>query len=317
MNIVIADDYQDCVRSLDCFAKLAGHEVTVYTDTTKNLDELAERFSQAQAIVLIRERTRITRDLLRRLPHLKLIAQTGKISTHVDLQACAQAGVTVTDGRGSGAATAELNMLLILAGLRHLVVECNRLKSGLWQGMLGRQLQGRVVGIYGFGRIGEQVAHLCRAFGAHPLIWGRSSTLQRAGEHGFAVAATREEFFSQCDVLTLQMRLNDGTRHAVTAEDLALMKPDALLVNASRAELIAPGALVRALQQGRPGFAAVDVYEDEPVLGGRDPLLALPNCLCSPHLGFVERDNYEAYFGIAFDNINAFARGSAQNTVTL
>jgi D-3-phosphoglycerate dehydrogenase len=219
------------------------------------------------------------------------------------------------DGRGSGAATAELNMLLILAALRKFVDEVNRLKSGQWQGYVGSQLSGKVLGVYGFGRIGKQVCDLGKAFGAKPLVWGRGSSLEKAKQAGYDTASSKEEFFRNCDIVCLQLRLNDETRGIVKPSDLEMMKPTALLVNASRAELIEAGALEAALQLGRPGYAAVDTYESEPVLGADHPLLHLPNCLCTPHIGFVEKDNYEAYFGVAFDNINAFATGSPQNCV--
>jgi len=265
--------------------------------------------------VLIRERTVITKELLERLPKLKVISQTGKMASHVDLEACKAKGIVVMDGRGSGAATAELNMLLILAALRRLLEEVARLKEGQWQGYLGDQLSGKVLGVYGFGRIGKQVCHLGKAFGAKPLVWGRETSLKKAQEEGFPVATSKEEFFSTSDIVCLQLRLNEETRHIVKAQDLALMKPTSLLVNASRAELIESGALEAGLIKGHPAYAAVDTYESEPVLGADHPLLHLPNCLCTPHIGFVERDNYEAYFGIAFDNINAYAAGSPQNSV--
>jgi D-3-phosphoglycerate dehydrogenase len=220
------------------------------------------------------------------------------------------------DGQGSGAATAEMNMLLILAALRRLVEEAARMKSGQWQGYLGDQLSGKVLGVFGFGRIGKQVCHLGKAFGAKPLVWGRESSLKKAQEDGFMIAASKEEFFSNSDIVCLQLRLNEETRHIVTAQDLGLMKSTSLLVNASRAELIESGALEAALKKGRPAYAAVDTYESEPILGADHPLLHLSNCLCTPHIGFVERDNYEAYFGIAFDNINAYAAGSPQNCVS-
>ncbi|WP_353201770.1 D-2-hydroxyacid dehydrogenase family protein [Polynucleobacter sp.] len=316
MHIVISDDYQDCIRQLACFEKLKGHTVKIYNDTVSTTEALVERYQDADAIVLIRERTVITKELLERLPKLKVISQTGKMASHVDLEACKARGIIVMDGRGSGAATAELNMLLILAALRRLVEEVTRLKNGQWQGYLGEQLSGKVLGVYGFGRIGKQVCHLGKAFGAKPLVWGRESSLKKAQEDGFAVANSKEAFFSNSDIVCLQLRLNEETRHIVTAQDLALMKPTALLVNASRAELIEFGALEAGLIKGRPAYAAVDTYESEPVLGADHPLLHLPNCLCTPHIGFVERDNYEAYFGIAFDNINAYAAGSPQNGVS-
>ena len=316
MHIVISDDYQDCIRQLTCFQKLKGHTVKIYNDTVSTTDALVERYKDADAIVLIRERTVITKELLERLPKLKVISQTGKMASHVDLEACKARGIVVMDGRGSGAATAELNMLLILAALRRLVEEVARLKDGQWQGYLGEQLSGKVLGVYGFGRIGKQVCHLGKAFGAKPLVWGRQSSLKKAQEDGFAVADSKETFFSTSDIVCLQLRLNEETRHIVTAQDLTLMKPTSLLVNASRAELIEFGALEAGLIKGRPAYAAVDTYESEPVLGADHPLLHLPNCLCTPHIGFVERDNYEAYFGIAFDNINAYAAGSPQNDVS-
>jgi D-3-phosphoglycerate dehydrogenase len=315
MHIVISDDYQDCIRQLTCFQKLKGHTVNIYNDTVSTTDALVERYQDADAIVLIRERTVITKELLERLPKLKVISQTGKMASHVDLEACKAKGIVVMDGRGSGAATAELNMLLILAALRRLLEEVARLKEGQWQGYLGDQLSGKVLGVYGFGRIGKQVCHLGKAFGAKPLVWGRETSLKKAQEDGFAVATSKEEFFSTSDIVCLQLRLNEETRHIVTAQDLALMKPTSLLINASRAELIESGALEAGLIKGHPAYAAVDTYESEPVLGADHPLLHLPNCLCTPHIGFVERDNYEAYFGIAFDNINAYAAGSPQNSV--
>jgi len=316
MHIVISDDHQDCIRKLACFEKLSAHTVSIFNDTVTGTDALAERFKDADAIVLIRERTVITKELLDRLPKLKVISQTGKMASHVDLEACKAKGIVVMDGRGSGAATAELNMLLILAALRRLVEEVARLKNGQWQGYLGDQLSGKVLGVYGFGRIGKQVCHLGKAFGAKPLVWGRETSLKKAQEDGFATATSKEEFFSTSDIVCLQLRLNEETRHIVNAQDLALMKPTSLLVNASRAELIEEGALEAALKNGRPAYAAVDTYESEPVLGADHPLLHLPNCLCTPHIGFVERDNYEAYFGIAFDNINAYVSGSPQNCVS-
>ena len=315
MYIVISDDHQDCVRHLACFNKLSGHTVEIFNDTLVDIPALAKRFAKADAIVLIRERTVISKELLDQLPNLKVISQTGKMASHVDLKACSAKGIVVMDGSGSGSATAELNMLLILAALRKLVEEANRLKSGQWQGHLGDQLAGKVLGVYGYGRIGKQICALGKAFGAKPLVWGRDSSLDKAKQDGYAVATSKDAFFQNSDILTLQLRLNDDTVGIVKAADLALMKPTAILVNASRAELIESGALEAALKLGRPGYAAVDVYESEPVLGAHHPLLQLSNCLCTPHIGFVERDNYEAYFGIAFDNINAYAAGKPQNQV--
>ena len=315
MKIVISDDYQDCVRSLQCFEKLKNHQVEIFNDTVHDVDALAERFKDAEAIVLIRERTVISRELLEKLPKLKIISQTGKMASHVDLEACREKNIVVMDGSGSGAATAELNLLLILASLRKLVEEVSRLKQGQWQGYLGEQLQGKILGVYGYGRIGKQVCELGRAFGAKPLVWGRHTSLEKARASGFSTAQSKEQFFSTSDIVCLQLRLNEQTKGIVTAQDLALMKPTSILVNASRAELIVSGVLEAGLKLGRPAYAAVDTYESEPVLDAKHPLLNLPNCLCTPHIGFVEKDNFEAYFGIAFDNINSFADGVTQNQV--
>ncbi|QHE74912.1 D-2-hydroxyacid dehydrogenase family protein [Hydrogenophaga sp. PBL-H3] len=315
MRIVIPDDHQDCVRGLDCFARLAGHEVRVFNDTVKGTDALAARFADADAIVLTRERTRIDAELLDRLPRLRLISQTGKLAGHVDLEACTARGVVVAEGSGAGSATAEIAWALALASRRHLVSEANRLRQGLWQGHLGQQLCGQRLGVWSYGRIGRQVAGYGRAFGMQVWIWGREASTAAARADGFELAPTREDFFAQSDVISLHVRLNPETTGIVTGDDLARMKPTALLVNTSRAELIAPGALALALARGRPGFAAVDVYEEEPVLGAHHPLLALPNVLCTPHIGYVEKDNYERYFGIAFDNIVAFAQGRLTQVV--
>jgi D-3-phosphoglycerate dehydrogenase len=315
MKIVIPDDYQDCVRHLACFSKLEGHEVIILNDTVKTLEDKVKRFQDADAIVLTRERTVMDRPLIERLPNLKAISQTGKIASHVDLVACQENGIVVMDGHGTGSATAELNILLTLAALRNFVSEVNRLQKGKWQGSVGKQFAGKRLGIYGYGRIGKQLCHIGRVFGAQVWVWGRQSSIENAKADGFEIAPSREAFFAQSDILNLQLRLNPETQHIVTAQDLSIMKPDALLVNASRAELIEPRALYHALQIGRPGFAAVDVYEHEPVLNASDPLLTLANCLCSPHLGFVELDNYETYYGIAFDNINAFIQGDSFSRV--
>ncbi|HEX2060457.1 MAG TPA: D-2-hydroxyacid dehydrogenase family protein [Thermoanaerobaculia bacterium] len=300
MRVVIPDDYQDAVRGLACFAKLAAHDVTIYNDTVKDVDALAERFRDADALVLIRERTAITDELLAKLPRLRLISQTGRGTAHIDMDACARRGVEVAVGTGSPYAPAELTFALILASMRRVCAEAARLRSGGWQGELGRTLRGRTLGIYGYGKIGSLVAAYGHALGMHVMAWGREGSQSRAAADGFAVSPS---LFDDSDVVSLHLRLTNETRGIVTAADLARMKPDALLVNTSRAELIEPGALEAALRAGRPGFAAVDVYEEEPVAG--HPLLALPNVLCTPHLGYVEKDSYELYFGQAFDAINA------------
>jgi D-3-phosphoglycerate dehydrogenase len=315
MRIVIPDDYQNCVRGLDCFGKLAGHEVIVFNDTVTDIDSLATRFADADAIVLTRERTRIDAALLDRLPKLRLISQTGKLAGHVDLAACTARGVLVAEGSGAGSATAELAWLLALASRRYLVDEATRLRQGLWQGHLGQQLGGQRLGIWSYGRIGRQLAAYGRVFGMKVWVWGREGSTAAAAKDGFEVAPSREDFFAQSDVISLHVRLNPDTIGLVTEHDLARMKTTALLVNTSRAELIADGALERALGRGRPGFAAVDVYEQEPVMNADHPLLRLPNVLCTPHIGYVEKDNYERYFGIAFEHIRQLAAGSLKEVV--
>ncbi len=315
LRIAIPDDYQNCVRSLACFSKLAAHQVTVFNDTLHDVAALAERLQNFDALVLTRERTAISAALLSRLPHLRVISQTGKVAEHIDIVACTTRGVAVVDGRGSGAATAELTWALVLASRRYLVDEVNRLQAGQWQGHLGQQLSGQRLGVWSYGRIGRQIAAYGRAFGMQVWVWGREASLADARANGYEVAPSREAFFAGSDVLSLHVRLNAQTRGLITAADLALMRPDALFVNTSRAELVADGALVAALEQGHPGFAAVDVYEAEPVLGAQHPLVRHPRALCTPHIGYVERDNYELYFGTAFDNLNAFASGHVQNLV--
>ena len=315
LRIAIPDDYQNCVRSLACFSKLAAHQVTVFNDTLHDVAALAERLQNFDALVLTRERTAISAALLARLPNLRVISQTGKVAEHIDIAACTARGVAVVDGRGSGAATAELTWALVLASRRYLVDEVNRLQAGQWQGHLGQQLSGQRLGVWSYGRIGRQIAAYGRAFGMQVWVWGREASLADARADGFEVAPSREAFFAGSDVLSLHVRLNAQTRGLITAADLALMRPSALFVNTSRAELVAEGALVAALAQGHPGFAAVDVYEAEPVLGAQHPLVRHPRALCTPHIGYVERDNYELYFGTAFDNLNAFASGHVQNLV--
>ncbi|WP_290783903.1 D-2-hydroxyacid dehydrogenase family protein [Halomonas sp.] len=307
MRIVIPDDYQDCVRHLDAFAQLEGHDVTVFNDTVTDLDTLVERFQDAEALVLIRERTPITAELLERLPNLRAISQTGGGAAHVDMDACRERGVTVMAGTGSPHAAAELTWALVMAAMRHIPEEVANLRAGRWQRTLGTGLKGRTLGIFGYGKIGQLMARYGQAFEMNLLVWGREGTRSRAAEACLEVAGSQAEFFERSDVLSLHLRLNGGTQGIVTADDLARMKPTALLVNTSRAPLIAPGALEAALRAGRPGMAAADVFESEPVV--QHPLLELPNFLGTPHLGYVEKDSYELYFGDAFANLLAFAAG--------
>jgi D-3-phosphoglycerate dehydrogenase len=309
LNIVIPEDYQDAVRHLDCFRLLDGHQVTIYNDHVRDIGTLAERFQHAEALVLIRERMPITDALLARLPNLKLISQTGRGMPHIDLAACERRGVKVVGGGGSPYATAELTWALVLAATRHIPQEVARMKAGGWQGSLGVGLRGRTLGIYGYGSIGAVVAGYGRAFGMRVWAWGREGSRTRATADGYETAPSRAAFFAESDVLCLHLKLNADTRGIVTATDLAMMKPSALLVNTSRAALIADGALEAALGAGRPSCAAVDVYEDEPI--SDHPLLHMANAVCTPHLGYVEKDSYEAYFREAFENVCAFAEASA------
>lgn len=313
MNIVIPDDYQDCVRSLDAFKQLEGHDVAIYHDTLTDLDALSTRFKAAEALVLIRERTSITAALLERLPNLKVISQTGGGAAHVDMAACRRHGVTVMAGTGSPNAAAELTWGLVLAAMRNIPAEIENLKAGRWQRTLGTGLKGRTLGIFGYGKIGSLVARYGQAFDMQVLVWGRESTRQRAIEAGFDVAKSQADFFQRADVLSLHLRLNDDTRGIVTAELLAQMKPTSLLVNTSRSQLLAPQALEQALRAGRPGQAAVDVFDTEPVV--TSSLLELPNLVATPHLGYVEKDSYELYFGDAFSNLLAYINGQSVNNL--
>lgn len=311
MHIVIPDDYQDAVRSLDCFHNLTNteHTVTIYHDSVKDVETLATRFQDADVLLLIRERTAITEPLLARLPRLKLICQTGRGIPHIDLDACTRHGVAVAVGSGSPYAPAELTWALVLAAMRHIPQEVASMKAGKWQSTLGVALHSRTLSIFGYGKIGSLVARYGRAFGMNVLIWGREGSRTRAEADGFRIAANKETLFREADVLSVHLKLTQETCGIVTSADLAMMKPSALLVNTSRAELIERGALVGALRAGRPGFAAVDVYESEPVID--DPLLHMENALCTPHIGYVEKDCYESYFGIAFEQVLAFAAGEA------
>ncbi len=309
MKIAILDDYQDACRTLDAWKKLAGHEVTVFRDTLKDEDALAERLKPFEGLVLIRERTRFTASLLARLPNLRALSQTGKAGPHIDLAACKMRGIAILEGSGSPYATAELTWGLVLASMRRIPQEIENLKKGGWQQTVGMGLRGRMLGIYGFGRIGAVVAGYGKAFGMKVQVFGREGSAERAKAAGFDTISDREAFFASSDVLSIHVRLTPETRGLVTSHDLERMKPQSVFVNTSRAELVAPGTLEAALAAGRPGYGAVDVYEEEPVLGATHPLLGLGNAICTPHLGYVEKDGYELYFGAAFDNLTAFAAG--------
>lgn len=317
MNITILDDYQDAVRTLACFSKLAGHRVTIWNDHTEDVDVLAERLKETEALILIRERTPIRAPLIERLPRLRIVSQRS-VYPHIDVEALTRQGVILSSDMGPGQpsyATAELTWGLILSALRHIPQEVAALKAGQWQSTLGFGLRGRTLGIYGYGGIGAVVAGYGRAFGMEVLVWGRETTLAKARTAGYRTAESREAFFGESDVVTLHLRLIDATAGIVTRADLARMKPTALIVNTSRAGLIEPGALAAALKAGRPGMAAVDVYEKEPVLGAAHPLLALANAVCTPHLGFVERSAYEKQFSGTFDQVLAYVAGRPINVV--
>ncbi len=326
MNIVILDDYQDVVRKLDCASKLDAFPAKVYTNTVKGIGQLSVRLKDADVIVLIRERTPLNRQLLEKLPRLKLISQTGHAGSHIDLAACTERGIAVAQGTGSPYAPAELTWSLIMAAAKRLPQYIGNLKHGAWQqsGLkaasmptnfsLGTVLRGKTLGIWGYGKIGQLVAGYGKAFGMRVLVWGSAESRARAAQDGFIPAATQQAFFEECDVLSLHLRLNDATRGIVKLEDLSRMKQTALIVNTSRAELIEQDALISALNRGRPGLAAVDVFEVEPILQGH-ALLRLENCICTPHIGYVEKDNYELYFGAAFDNVVNFIKGTPTNIV--
>ncbi|CAM8651421.1 SerA Phosphoglycerate dehydrogenase and related dehydrogenases [Comamonadaceae bacterium] len=326
MNIVILDDYQDAVRKLNCATKLDAYQAKVYTNTVKGLGQLSVRLKDADVIVLIRERTPISRALIEKLPRLKLIAQTGKVGSHLDVQACTEKGIAVAEGVGSPIAPAELTWALIMAAMRRLPQYIGNLKHGAWQqsGLkagsmppnfgIGSVLQGKTLGIWGYGRIGQLVAGYGKAFGMKVMVWGSESSREKAIVDGHSAAADKESFFAQCDVVSLHLRLNDTTRGAVTANDLAAMKTTSLLVNTSRAELIENDALISGLNRGRPGMAAIDVFEAEPILQGH-ALLRLENCICTPHIGYVEQDSYELYFGAAFDNVVNYIKGTPSNII--
>ena len=326
MNIVILDDYQDAVRKLQCASRLEPYSAKVFTNTVKGIGQLSVRLRDADIIILIRERTSITPQLLDKLPRLKLVVQTGRLGSHVDVQACTARGVAVAEGLGSPVAPAELTWALIMTAMRRLPQYIANLKHGAWQqsGLrsasmppnfgLGSMLRGKTLGIWGYGRVGRIVAGYGKAFGMDVCVWGSEASRAQALADGLGACPSQEAFFAQCDIVSLHLRLTEDTRSIVTLRDLSAMQPSALLVNTSRAELIAPDALIAALNRGRPGMAAIDVFETEPILQGH-ALLRLENCICTPHIGHVDQESYELYFSAAFDDVVNFIRNTPTNLV--
>jgi D-3-phosphoglycerate dehydrogenase len=317
VKISILDDYFDTLRTLECFGKLARHEVTIWNDHVQDVDALAERLRDTEVLVLFRERTQIRAPLLERLPKLRLISQRS-VYPHIDIEACTRLGIIVSSSQHADTpsyAAAELTFGLVLAALRLIPQQMAALQAGSWQMGVGHSLRDKTLGIYGYGRIGAVVAGYGRAFGMSVLVWAREPALARARADGYEMAGSKDEFFESCDVLSLHMRLVEATRGIVTATDLARMKPTALLVNTSRAPLIEPNALVNALRAGRPGMAAVDVYEQEPLRDTADPLLNMSNVICTPHIGYVTRDEYQIQFTDIFDQVVAYAAGAPTNVV--
>jgi D-3-phosphoglycerate dehydrogenase / 2-oxoglutarate reductase len=326
VNIIILDDYQDAVRKLKCATILNDLNAKVFTNTVKGLGQLSVRLRDAEVLVAIRERTHFNRQLLEKLPKLRLISQTGRVGPHIDLDACTRLGIAVSEGVGAPHAPAELTWALIMAAMRRLPQYIGTLKHGAWQqsGLksasmppnfgIGMLLRGKTLGVWGYGKIGTLVAGYGKAFGMDVRFWGSDESRERAQADGHQVFSSRDELFAESDVLTVHLRLSDVTRHVVTQQDLAKMKPTSLFVNTSRAELVEDAALVSALNRGRPGMAAVDVFETEPILQGH-PLLRLENAVCTPHIGYVEQDSYELYFGAAFDNVVNFVKGVPSNIV--
>lgn len=317
MKITILDDYYDTIRNLPCFEKLAGHDITVWNDHVQDVDILAERLAETEVLVLIRERTHIRKDLLERLPNLKLISQRS-VYPHIDVDDCTRLGIMLCSSQHAGTpsfATVELTWGLILSAMRLIPQQMKSLQAGTWQMAVGKSVRGRTLGIYGYGRIGSAVAELGKAFGMNIQAWGGEGSMTRAREDGIEIPKSRDAFFATSDVISLHVRLYPSTRGIITAGDLANMMPTATLVNTSRAPLIQEGALVQALKAGRPGFAAIDVYESEPVTDTSHPLLNMPNVICTPHIGYVTEDEYNVQFTDIFDQIVAFNDGNPINVI--
>ena len=317
MNVTILDDYHDTVRTLKCFSMLAGHDVTIWNDHLQDVNRLADRLRETEVLVLIRERTQIRAPLIARLSKLRLISQRS-VYPHIDIAACTEHGVLVCSNQHAETpsyATAELTFGLILAAMRRIPQQMASLRAGNWQMGVGDTLRGKTIGIYGWGRIGGVVGEYAKAFGMNVLVWAREATRERAAQSGWNVPAIKSAFFSECDVISLHMRLLPATRGIVSAGDLALMKPTALIVNTSRAGLIEPGALAEALRAGRPGMAAIDVFDQEPLRDTEHPLLNMDNVIATPHIGYVTRDEYELQFHDIFEQIIAFERGAPIHSV--
>lgn len=317
MKVTILDDYFDTIRTLDSFRKLDGHDVKIWNDHVQDVDALTDRLKDTEVLVLIRERTKIRTPLLERLPRLRLISQRS-VYPHIDIGTCTDFGIVVSSSQHPGApcyAAAELTWGLTLAAVRQIPQQMASLKAGNWQIGVGSTLRGKTLGIFGYSRIGRAVAEYGKVFGMIVKFWAREASMAQARSEGYATAASKQAFFEESDVLTLHMRLVDATRGIVTAADLARMKPTAVIVNTSRAPLIEPGALVAALKAGRPGMAAVDVFEEEPVLDTNHPLLKMPNVIATPHIGYVTREEYETQFVEIFDQITAYQTGHPINVV--
>lgn len=313
MKITILDDYQDAVVKLESFKMLKGLDVTVLNHTEKDGSKLAELLKDSEIIVLIRERTEITEDLLSKLPKLKLISQTGKKSNHLDIATCTKYKVAVAEGIGSPVAPSELAWALLMNTVRLIPQAIQGMKEGKWQTNIGSTIKGKTIGIWGYGKIGQQIAKYANVFGATVLVWGSENSRNQAVLDGYTQATSREEFFSQSNVITLHLRLNESTFGIVKETDLSLMKSDAVLINTARAELIEKGALLHCLKKGRPGFAGIDVYEEEPIYDVDFELLQLPNVVCTPHIGYVEKDSYELYFEKAFENVINYVNRNPTN----
>ncbi|KIO74629.1 3-phosphoglycerate dehydrogenase, partial [Pedobacter lusitanus] len=301
MKIAVLDDYQNIIKDLECFSLLDGQEVLILNETEKDKTLLSEKLKGIEILVLTRERTIVDSELLSKLPDLKLISQTGKISNHLDIDACTEHKVAVAEGVGSPVAPAELAWILIMNTVRQIPEAIEAMKNGKWQVNIGSSINGKTIGIWGYGKIGKKVAGYAKVFGANVLVWGSEESRNQAVNDGFRSAATKEEFFSTTDVVTLHLRLNDLTTEIVKETDLNRMKTSSVLINTARAELIEKGALLKCLGKGRPGFAGIDVYEEEPIYSPDYELLKMSNVLCTPHLGYVEKNGYELYFSKAFE----------------